>query len=147
VGAYGGSDLAEHGADAMRRIMGTRFALWVVPAALAVTLVAATAGAHPKMVRSRPASNAHLTSPPSKIQVWFHEELDAKGSRLTVWNEQNEQVDRGDSKVSLDDRKLIEVGLKPLPPGRYTVKWRAMADDDKGVTQGKFAFTVGTPRK
>ena len=116
-------------------------------AALAIAFSAVTAWAHPKVVRSGPAANAHLTQAPAKVQVWFHEELDAKGSKLTVWNEQNEQVDRGDSKVSLDDRKLIEVGLKPLPLGRYIVKWRAMADDDKAVTQGQFTFTVAAPRR
>jgi methionine-rich copper-binding protein CopC len=79
--------------------------------------------------------------------VWFHEELDTKGSKLSVWNAQGEQVDEGNSKVSLSDRSLMEVGLKPLPPGAYTVKWRAMADDDKVVTQGQFRFTLAPPRK
>ena len=120
--------------------MGT--GCWALGAAVAVTLVAATAWAHPKLVRSRPAANAFLTLPPTKVQVWFHEELDTKGSRLSVWSQDGEQVDRGDSKVSLDDRTLMEVGLKPIPPGRYTVKWRAMADDDKGVIQDEFAFRV-----
>jgi len=115
-------------------------------AAVAAVLLAATAWAHPKLVRSRPAPNAFLTRPPAKVQVWFHEELDTKGSRLSVWNQDGEQVDRGDSKVSLADRTLIEVGLKPIPPGTYTVKWRAMADDDRAVTQDQFAFRVGAAR-
>ncbi len=116
-------------------------------AAVAALLIAATAWAHPKLVRSRPAPNAQLIKPPEKVQVWFHEELDSKGSRLTVWNQENQQVNQGDSKVSLDDRKLVEVGLKPLGPGRYTVKWRAMADDDKEVTRGEFRFSVAPPGK
>ena len=115
-------------------------------AGLAILLVAATAWAHPKLVRSRPAADARLTRPPEKVQVWVDEEMDAKGSRLTVWNESNAQVDQGNGKVSLDDRKLIEVGLKPLPRGTYTVKWRAMADEDKGVTQGEFTFRIA-PRR
>jgi methionine-rich copper-binding protein CopC len=115
--------------------------------AAVVLAFAATAWAHPKLVRSRPVVNAQLSRPPAKVQVWFDEELDTKGSKLTVWNQDSTPVDGGNSKVSLDDRKLIEVGLKPLPPGRYTVKWRAMADDDKGVTQGDFHFTVASPRK
>jgi copper resistance protein C len=114
--------------------------------AVSMLVLAATAWAHPKLVRSRPAAEARLSRAPAKVQIWFDEELDSKGSRLTVWNEQNERADREDGKVSLDDRRLIEVGLKPLGPGRYTVKWRAMADDDKGVTQGDFAFRVAAPR-
>ncbi len=124
-------------------------ARWAAPitiAALAGTLVAVTAWAHPKLVRSRPAPNAPLARPPAKVQVWFHEELDPKGSRLSVRNEDGEQVDRGDSKVSLDDRTLMEVSLKPVGPGQYTVKWRAMADDDREVTHGEFTFRVTAGR-
>ncbi len=109
-------------------------------------LLAVTAWAHPKLVKARPAANASLRQAPSKVQVWFHEELDTKGSRLAVWNSKDEQVDRGDSKVSLEDRTLIEVSLKPLEPDKYTVKWRAMADDDREVTQGEFTFRVTAGR-
>ena len=115
-------------------------------AAVAVLAFAATAWAHPKLVYSRPVANAQLSRPPARVQVWFDEELNTKGSKLTVWNQDNERVDTGDGKVSLDDRKLIEAALKPLPPGRYTVQWRAMADDDRGVTQGEFTFRVAAPR-
>lgn len=127
--------------------MRSRRPPWLIAGAVAAMLAGATASAHPKLIRSRPAPNAFLTRPPAKVQVWFHEELDTKGSKLTVWDQHQEQVDRGDSKVSLDDRTLIEVGLKPLGPGKYVVKWRAMADDDKFVTQGGFPFTVAPPRK
>ena len=120
-----------------------RQCLWrILAGTVSAVLMLGVAWAHPKLVRSRPAVNASLADPPARIQVWFHEELDTRGSRLTVWNAQRAQVDHGNSTVSLDDRTLIEVGLKPLGPGKYTVKWRAMADDDKGVTQGEFTFTV-----
>ena len=119
---------------------------WSAVAVVAALFLAATAWAHPKLVRSRPAPNAVLTRPPAKVQVWVDEEMDTKGSRLSVWNEEGERVDRGDSKVSLDDRRLIEVGVNQLTPGRYTVKWRAMADDDKGVTQDEFTFRIAAPR-
>ena len=109
-------------------------------------LLAATAWAHPSLVRSLPAPNASLTRSPTTVQLWFNEELDPKGSKLTVWSETGEQVDQGSSKVSLDDRAVIVVGLQPLSPGRYTVKWRAMADDDREVTQGSFTFRVTAGR-
>ena len=115
--------------------------------ALAALVLAATAWAHASPIRSSPAPNARLARPPARVQVWFNEELATQGSKLSVWNEKGEQVDRGDGKVSLDNRAFMEVGLKPLPPGRYTVKWRAMADDDKAVTQGEFTFTVAAPQK
>jgi len=119
---------------------------WRAALTAAMALVAATAWAHPSLVRSHPPPNASLTRSPATVQLWFNEELNTTGSKLTVWNERGEQVDRGNSKVSLDNRAFIAVGLKPLPPGRYTVKWRAMADDDREVTQGEFAFRVTAGR-
>lgn len=109
-------------------------------------VLAAAASAHPRVVRSQPAPGGLLVRPPEIVQVWFQEELTPKGSKLTVWNQRGERVDGGDSQVSLDDRTLIEVSLKPLGPGSYTVKWRAMADDDREVTQGEFVFRVAAPR-
>lgn len=49
---------------------------------------------------------------------------------------------RGDAKVNLDDRKMIEGSVEPLPPGIYTVKWKAAGDDDKVVVEGAFTFRV-----
>jgi len=116
---------------------------WGLGAAAGVAVLAATAAwAHPKIVLARPAPSVSLFRVPVKVQVWFDEELDPRGSKLTVWNQERAQVDRGDGRVSLDDRKLLEVNLHWLAPGRYTVKWRAMADDDKGVSQGEFTFRV-----
>ena len=31
--------------------------------------------AHPKLVESQPAKGATLTTAPTKIQLWFHEDL------------------------------------------------------------------------
>lgn len=109
----------------------------------AVMLIAGSVvSAHPKLVKSKPAAGAVLAKAPEVVQVWFHEELDTKGSPISVWDAKNVRVDRGDGKVNLDDRMRLEVGLRSLGKGKYTVRWKAMADDDKGVTQGSFRFSV-----
>lgn len=107
-----------------------------------VAVTAAPALAHPKLVRAQPAQGAVLRKAPTRIQLWFHEELDTKQSSFTVVNRKNERVDNGDARVNLDDRTRLDGSVKALGPGVYTVKWKAVADDDKGVTEGTFTFRV-----
>jgi methionine-rich copper-binding protein CopC len=111
--------------------IGALIALWVFPAL-----------AHPKLVKAQPAKEAILKKAPTKIQLWFHEELDTKLSSFTVLNQKNERVDNGDGKVNLDERKMMGGSVQSLPAGTYTVKWKAAGDDDKVVVEGKFTFRV-----
>ncbi len=110
--------------------------------AVCVVLTTVPALAHPKLVKAQPAKGAILKKAPTKILLWFHEELDTKLSTFTVLNQKNERVNSGDAKVNLDDRKMIEGSVEPLPPGNYTVKWKAAGDDDKAVIEGTFTFRV-----
>ena len=98
--------------------------------------------AHPKLVKAQPSKGAILKKAPTKIQLWFHEELDTKLSSFTVLNQKNERVDNGDTKVNLDDRKMIVGSVRSLSAGSYTVKWKAAGDDDKVVVEGTFTFRV-----
>jgi len=110
--------------------------------AICAVLTAVPALAHPKLVKAQPAKGAILKKAPTRIQLWFHEELDTKQSTFTVLNQRNERMDNGDARVNLDDRKMMEGSVKALAPGLYTVEWKAVADDDKGVTEGSFRFRV-----
>ncbi len=110
--------------------------------AVCAVLTASPALAHPKLVKAQPAKGAILNKAPTKIQLWFHEELDTKLSTFTVLNRNDERVDNGDAKVSLDDRKMMEGSLRALPAGSYTVKWKAAGDDDKVVVEGTLTFRV-----
>lgn len=125
-------------------IMRRPFATLGIASVLAALMAAAPIPllAHPKLVKAQPAKGAILKKAPTKIQLWFHEELDTKLSSFTVVNQKNERMDNGDAKVNLDDRKLIEGTVKPLPPGTYAVKWKAAGDDDKAVVEGTFTFRV-----
>jgi methionine-rich copper-binding protein CopC len=120
-----------------------RMKMWICIAALIGVLVAITpALAHPKLVRAQPAKGAILKKAPTKIQLWFHEELDTKLSSFRVLNQKNERMDNGDAKVNLDERKLIEGSVRSLPAGTYTVKWKAAGDDDKVVVEGALTFRI-----
>ena len=116
---------------------------WVgILVAICAVLTTGPALAHPKLVKAQPAKGVILKKAPTKIQLWFHEELDTKLSNFTVLNHKSERVDNGDGKVNLDEREMMEGSVRSLPAGTYTVKWKAAGDDDKVVVEGTFTFRV-----
>src|SRR6187399_1642202 len=78
----------------------------------------------PKLRRSDPASDALLDGPPSEIFVWYSEAL-STGSNLTIFDEQFQSVDKGQTFIDASDATLMRAPLTQLPPGHYTVKWKA----------------------
>jgi methionine-rich copper-binding protein CopC len=61
---------------------------------------------------------------------------------LTVTNQAGQRVDLGNAQIAPAQPNELQVGLKPLPPGTYTVTWHVVSVDTH-PTQGTFTFTVG----
>ncbi len=51
------------------------------------------------------------------------------------------KVDKGNGRVSEEDRQLLRADLPSLPQGVYTVEWKVLSVDGHG-TAGRFTFTV-----
>lgn len=109
-------------------------------------LAAYTAHAHAEIDRCEPSPGSSISSPPSEVRCWFTEELDPKGSTLSVLDAEGKAVDRGDAHVDLNDpdRKQLVVSLDPdrMKPGTYTVRWRTRSAEDGDVAEGTFVFTL-----
>jgi methionine-rich copper-binding protein CopC len=108
-------------------------------------LQAMPAVAHAKLVRADPKPGSTVQAAPKEVRAWFNEELDPKGSSLTIVDRTGKRVDNGKGGVDLRDldRKLMVVGVAAmLRPGRYTVRWAAVSADDANVEKGSFTFTV-----
>lgn len=103
------------------------------------------AQAHAELLRSDPAANAILRVPPSRIRLWFNDELLPATSGVSVLNTANRVVDNRDSQVSPSNARELSVTLPSLPAGVYTVFWRAQSNDDAHVTAGSFAFSIARP--
>ena len=101
-----------------------------------------TAYAHAVLVRSDPAANALLHTPPTHVRLWFDDMLIAQTSHVIVQNTGGQEVDRRDSAVSHADPHEMAVTLPQLPVGTYTVLWVAQSTDDGHVTTGSFAFSI-----
>ncbi len=112
--------------------------------ALLFLLVSTTpTSAHATLVRADPPPNSVLAQSPSSISLWFDENLDPQFSAVTLLDPTQASVDLHNVKFS-DDRKQLTLGIRPnLPPGAYTVSWRALSAVDGHITKAVFAIFVG----
>jgi methionine-rich copper-binding protein CopC len=106
------------------------------------------AAGHARLVRAVPAPGSTVTAPPPTVRVWFkldpNEELDPRRSALSVWDAGGRRVDDGKGGVDLNDltRLSLIARLRPLRPGTYTVRWKAVSTPDLGARRGTFRFAV-----
>lgn len=104
-------------------------------------LAPSVASAHAYLVKSLPAGRATLFASPAKIQLWFNERLEPKYSSVSVLDPNGKRVDADDAHVLAEDPKQLTIGVKQLPAGRYTVKFRVLSVDGHVVEQS-FPFTI-----
>jgi methionine-rich copper-binding protein CopC len=104
-------------------------------------LAPTVASGHAYLVKSVPAGRATLFNSPGKIQLWFNERLEPKYSYLSVHDPGGKRVDSDNAHVSAEDPKQLSIGVKKLPAGKYTVKFRVLSVDGHVVEQS-FPFTI-----
>jgi copper transport protein len=119
------------------------FAL-AVTLGLGLGLNSPSARAHANLVRSEPAENAALETPPSAVLLWFSEKPELRLTHIQV-------VDASGTRYDNDDLEAVEatnlrITLKTeMPDAVYTVIWKTVSTVDGHRTAGSFAFTVGEP--
>jgi copper resistance protein C len=118
-----------------------RMVLRVVAAAALIALSGPLAFAHAFLDRAEPGVGSTLQAAPAQVRIWFTEALEQAFSTITVTDAQGREVGDGKAKVDPGNPMLLEVGLKALVPGTYTVKWRVISVDTH-PTEGDFTFTV-----
>ena len=122
--------------------MNTRVVLTAF-SAVALLLSAATAFAHAELKSAVPPAGGTVAAAPNEVMVNFSEPLEPAFSTVVVRDSTGKQVDKADAHI---DSATVRVSLQPLPPGIYTVKWRAVTVDTHH-TEGTFTFTVGDAAK
>lgn len=104
------------------------------------------AAAHAGLVRSAPADGSIQATPPRRVDLWFSEDLDPRGSTVEVYDAQRQRVDASDAAVDPADPTHLAASLNGLVDGTYAVNWRAASVEDGHLIQGTFTFRVGTAR-
>jgi len=133
---------------AQRRFAKRRIAWALALACLGIWLAVATPGvvrAHALLVRSLPEANAELAQPPTTIELWFSEPLEAGFSRARLLNSRGEEVPTGAASLDPSDATHMSLPLGQLGPGVYTVAWQTLSAVDGHEWYGSFPFTVLNP--
>ena len=119
--------------------------LWGLVVAL-LFVSPSTLWSHASLVKSVPARRAQIFQSPALIQLWFNERLEARFSSLTVIDSGGKRVDRGDVAVDTKEPKRISVGVNPLLPGQYKIRFRVLSVDGH-IVEDEFPFTIREPQR
>jgi copper resistance protein C len=110
--------------------------------ALAALIIAPSAvRAHAFLDHSDPAVGSTVPAPPSVLHLWFTQELEPAFSWATVSDKSGASVNDGSAAIDPSNKQELDVKLKPLQAGTYTVKWHALSVDTH-TTEGDFTFQV-----
>jgi methionine-rich copper-binding protein CopC len=111
-------------------------------AVLAVSLLATSAYAHPKLTSATPAADVASKVSPTEIKLNFTEGVIAKFSGAEIKDESGKTIPTGIAVTDPKDQKQLIVPLPtPLTAGHYTVSWHAVSEDTHRV-KGEYSFGI-----
>jgi len=97
------------------------------------------ARAHAFLDHANPLVGSTVGAAPHEVSLWFTQNLEPAFSSAEVMDASGARVDQGKAQIS---GNTMRIGLKPLAPGSYKVRWRALSVDTH-TTEGSFSFHVG----
>jgi copper resistance protein C len=119
--------------------------LRVMVAALAfagLLIAPAAVRAHAFLDHADPAVGSTVPAAPAVIHLWFTQQVEPAFSSVTVTDSSGASVNDGPAAIDSSNQSELNVNLKTLPAGTYTVKWHVLSVDTH-TTEGDFTFHVG----
>ena len=115
--------------------------LQIVTCVLLVIALPPAVEAHALLDRAEPRVGSVVSKPPSVIRLTFTGGLEPRFCRVVVTGPSG-FGGAGPARPVPGDAASLAVDLHaPVPPGTYTVRWRALSVDTH-VTEGDFSFQV-----
>ena len=108
---------------------------------LASLVGAGGAQAHAWLDHAEPRVGNTVSAAPSAVTLWFTQNIEQSFSTMEVLNAAGARVSVGRPRID-SSNSLMQMSLKPLPPGVYRVRWRVLSVDSH-TTEGSFKFQVG----
>jgi copper transport protein len=115
----------------------------VAVAVAAIVAAAPAASAHAVLLRTDPAPQTTVKKAPSVIRLDFSESVEVSFGAIRVFDVDANRVDSGGLKRAQGGRE-VQVPVRHLKDGTYTVTWRVVSADGHPV-HGGFGFFVGAP--
>ena len=111
-----------------------------IPAAAILLAVMPSTGAqaHAFLDHAEPRVGSTVPTAPRELALFYTQNLEPAFSSVEVSDANGARVDLGKPTISAS---TMRVGLKPLPPGTYRVRWHVLSVDSH-TTQGSFTFHV-----
>jgi methionine-rich copper-binding protein CopC len=103
--------------------------------------VSAAAWAHAFLDHASPAVGSSVSATPTVVTLWFTQDLEPAFSTVTVTDKGGQRVDLDNAQIPSGQTAELQIGLKKLTPGTYTVQWRVVSVDTHN-TEGHFTFDV-----
>jgi len=104
----------------------------------AIAGIAPPAIAHAFLQSAVPAANASLATAPVEIALQFSETLEPTFSDIDITDAAGNDVKAA---PVVTQGTSMRVSLKPLNPGNYRVRWRAVSIDTHR-TEGQYGFEI-----
>jgi methionine-rich copper-binding protein CopC len=128
----------------LRCAIALPLSLFAIPSVICLALFfPASVSAHTDLLRTAPTKGAILSTAPAQARLWFSAVVNPTFSTAIVENEAHEYVNTRDASFSPRDAREMDILLSPhLPPGVYTVVWRAASDSDGLILSGAYSFVI-----
>ena len=112
----------------------------VIFALLASLVGAGGAQAHAYLDHAEPRVGNTVSAAPSAVTLWFTQNIEQAFTTMEVVNAAGTRVSVGRPRID-SGNSTMQIGMKPLPPGVYRVRWRVLSVDTHR-TEGSFSFIV-----
>jgi methionine-rich copper-binding protein CopC len=115
--------------------------LLIIVSLLLAPLATTAARAHAFLDHASPLVGSTVPAAPHEVVLSYTQDLEAAFSTVEVTDASGARVDQGKPQIS---GSTMRVGLKPIGPGSYRVRWHVLSVDTH-KTEGSFTFHVGGP--
>jgi copper resistance protein C len=113
--------------------------LTFVTSTLLILMAGTAAEAHAFLDHAEPRVGSTVPTAPRELVLSYTQNLEPAFSSVEVSDANGARVDLGKPKIGAS---TMRVGLKPLSPGTYRVRWQVLSVDTH-TTEGSFTFNVG----